>query len=444
MARRRRKSAKLSADPVVTRIESLSHDGRGITHINDKVVFIDGALAGEKISFKYIATHRNFDEGRVDEVLEPSADRADPCCQFHAICGGCSMQHMLPEKQILSKQDILINLLSRTGQVETRHILKPLVSDYWGYRSKARLGVRFVTKKQRLLVGFREKHSPFLADMNRCEVLDPRVGHKIDVIAACIQGLQAYNKIAQIEVAITEEVVALVFRNLVELDTDDRQRLIELGREHDFHIYLQPGGPDSVYLLHPDTSVLSYHLPDFDLTLRFLPTDFTQINAGINQQMIRQALDLLELNEDDQVLDLFCGLGNFSLPIATRAAHVVGIEGDEGLISRATENARLNDIDNAEFYMHDLTHDLADVPWAQRQYNKILIDPARPGALEVMQTVAEMAPDRIVYVSCNPATLARDAGELVNRFGYVLESAGVMDMFPHTAHVESMALFVRK
>jgi 23S rRNA (uracil1939-C5)-methyltransferase len=444
MARRRRKSAKLNADPVITRIESLSHDGRGITHINDKVVFVDGALAGEKISFRYIATHRNFDEGKVDEVLEASVDRADPHCQFHAICGGCSMQHMLPEKQILSKQDILINLLTRTGKVEPKHLMEPLVSDFWGYRSKARLGVRFVTKKQRVLVGFREKHSPFLADMNRCEVLDPRVGHKIDVIAACIQDLQAYNKIAQIEVAITEEVVALVFRNLVELDMDDRQRLIELAREHQFHIYLQPGGPESVCLLHPDASVLSYHLPDFGVTLRFLPTDFTQINAGINRQMIRQALDLLAVNKDDQVLDLFCGLGNFSLPIATRAAHVYGIEGDAGLISRATENARLNGIDNAVFYMQDLTHGLADAPWAQRHYNKVLIDPARPGALEIMQTVAAMEPERIVYVSCNPATLARDAGELVNRFGYILESVGVMDMFPHTAHVESMALFVRK
>jgi 23S rRNA (uracil1939-C5)-methyltransferase len=444
MARRRRKSAKLDADPVVTSIESLSHDGRGITHINDKVVFIDGALAGEKISFRYIATHRNFDEGRVEEVLEPSADRADPHCQFHALCGGCSMQHMLPEKQIQSKQEILINLLTRTGQVVPEHILEPLVSDFWGYRSKARLGVRFVNKKQRVLVGFREKHSAYLADMDCCEVLDPRVGHKIEIIAECIQGLQAYNKIAQIEVATTEEVVALVFRNLVELDEGDRQRLVGLAREQHFHIYLQPGGPESVHLLYPETSVLSYQLPDFDLTLRFLPTDFTQINSGINRQMVRQALDLLELSKEDQVLDLFCGLGNFSLPIATRAGHVVGIEGDEGLIFRARENAQLNGIDNTEFFVHDLTHELADVPWAQRYYNKILIDPARPGALEVMQAVANIGPERIVYVSCNPATLARDAGELVNRFGYKLDAAGVMDMFPHTAHVESMALFVRK
>ncbi len=444
MARRRRKSAKLNADPIVSRIESLSHDGRGITHIDDKVVFVDGALAGEKISFRYVATHRNFDEGKVEEVLEPSVDRIEPRCSFHAICGGCSMQHMSPEKQIHSKQEILLNLLARTGQVEPEHILKPLVAEFWGYRSKARLGVRFVNKKQRVLVGFREKHSPFLADMDRCEVLDPRVGHKIDSIAVCIQSLKAYNKIAQIEVAITEDVVALVFRNLVELEDDDRYKLIELAREHQFHIYLQPAGPDSVHLLFPDTSVLRYRLPDFDLSLQFLPTDFTQINTAINQQMIRQALDLLALNKNDQVLDLFCGLGNFSLPMATRAAYVVGIEGDAGLINRATENARLNGIDNAEFHVQDLTHDLADVHWGQRRYNKILIDPARPGALEVMQTVAEMTPECIVYVSCNPATLARDAGELVNRFGYVLDSAGVMDMFPHTAHVESMALFVRK
>ncbi len=443
MARRRRKSAKLSADPVSTRIESLSHDGRGIAHIDDKVIFIDGALPNEKISFKYVATHRNYDEGRVEEVLEPSADRVDPRCQYHAVCGGCSMQHMSPEKQILSKQDILINLLLRTAQLQAEQILEPLVADFWGYRSKARLGVKFVNKKQRVLVGFREKHSPFLADMDRCEVLDPRVGHHIDSITACIQGLQAYNKIAQIEVAIAEEVVALIFRNLIELDEKDQHKLIELGRQHGYHIYLQPGGLDSVHLIYPESSELSYTLPDFGLSLRFQPTDFTQINVGINQQMIRQALELLELSKEDQVLDLFCGLGNFSLPIATRAAQVVGIEGEAGLIDRARDNARLNGIDNAEFFVQDLTHDLAEVEWAQRDYNKILIDPARPGAFEVMQTIATMSPERIVYVSCNPATLARDAGELVNRFGYKLKSVGVMDMFPHTAHVESMALFVR-
>ncbi len=444
MGRRRRKSLKLSADPVVVQIESLSHDGRGIAHVDDKVVFIDGALAEEKISFQYVATHRNFDEGKTIEVLQASADRVEPGCQFFSICGGCSMQHMKSERQIYMKQDVLLNLLERTAQLKANNVLAPLTADYWGYRSKARLGVRYVNKKQRLLVGFREKHSGLLAEMDRCEVLDPRVGHKIDVIGQCIQSLQAYDKIAQIEVAITADVVALVFRHLIELSADDRQKLLELGNKESFHIYLQSAGPDSVELLYPDSSVLQYRLPDFGVSLRFLPTDFTQINMGINQQMIKQAIGLLALTENDRVLDLFCGLGNFSLAMATRAAHVVGIEGDAGLIDRAGQNASMNNIDNVDFYVQDLTQDLSTVPWAQQHYNKVLIDPARPGALEMMQTVAAMEPERIVYVSCNPATLARDAGELVNRFGYILDSVGVMDMFPHTAHVESMALFIKK
>lgn len=354
------------------------------------------------------------------------------------------MQHMKPEQQIYMKQDVLLNLLSRTAQLKADKVLPPLTADFWGYRSKARLGVRYVNKKQRLLVGFREKHSGLLAEMDRCEVLDPRVGHKIDVISQCIQALQAYDRIAQIEVAVTEDIVALVFRHLVELSEDDRQKLVNLGKDESFHIYLQSGGPDSVELLYPDASVLQYRLTDFAVDLQFLPTDFTQINMGINRQMIKQAIDLLALTEHDQVLDLFCGLGNFSLAMATRAAKVVGIEGDAGLIERAKQNASLNNITNVDFYVQDLTRDLSEVLWAQQHYNKILIDPARPGAMEMMQTVASMAPERIVYVSCNPATLARDAGELVNRFGYNLESVGVMDMFPHTAHVESMALFIKK
>lgn len=428
----------------MAQIESLSHDGRGITHVDDKVVFIDGALVGEKISFQYVATHRNFDEGKTIEVFQASEDRVEPVCEFFSICGGCSMQHMKSEKQIHMKQEVLLNLLSRTAQLEPESILPPLTADYWGYRNKARLGVRYVNKKQRLLVGFREKHSGLLADMDRCEVLDPRLGHKIDVIRQCIQSLQAYDKIAQIEVAITEDVVALVFRHLVELSDDDQQQLINMATAESFHIYLQSAGPDSVKLLYPQASVLRYRLPDFGLNIQFLPTDFTQINMGINQQMIKQAIDLLALTQDDQVLDLFCGLGNFSLAMATRAAHVVGVEGDAGLIERATQNARLNNINNIEFFVQDLTQDLSDVSWAQRHYNKILIDPARPGAMEMMQTIAAMQPECIVYVSCNPATLARDAGELVNRFAYELKSVGVMDMFPHTAHVESMALFIKK
>lgn len=443
MSRRRRKSAKLQADPVVTHIESLSHEGRGIAHVDDKVVFIDGALQAEEVSFQYVATHRNYDEGKVIEVLKASIDRVLPKCQYYGLCGGCSLQHMQTGQQIHMKQDVLLDQLLRTGKLEPQQVLEPLVADYWGYRTKARLGVKFVNKKDKVLVGFREKHSSYLADMDRCEVLDPRVGHKLTILADCIQSMRAYTKIAQIEVAISTEIVALIFRHLVPLETDDQQKLIELAKAENFHIYLQSAGPDSISLLYPQKSLLSYTLPDFDLSLQFSPSDFTQINMGINQKMVKQALDLLELDEKDRVLDLFCGLGNFSLPLATQAQTVVGVEGNASLIERARDNAKLNKLDNVTFHVQDLSKDLTDVEWLKQGFNKVLIDPARPGAFDLMETLAWMKPERIVYVSCNPATLARDAGELVNRFGYVLASAGVMDMFPHTKHVESMALFIK-
>jgi len=441
MGRRRRRSKKLDADPVQAHIESLSHEGRGITHIDDKVVFISGALADEDVMFRYTATRRNYDDGAVVEVLKASPDRVEPACEYFNICGGCSMQHMDTDKQIIMKQEVLLNQFQRTSQIEPQNVLPPLTSAHWGYRTKARLGVRYVAKKERALVGFREKQNSYLADMHSCEVLDPRVGHKLDNISDCIGKLEARDKVAQIEVAITEDVVGLVFRNLVELSDADKQLLIDLAKTEDFHVYLQPAGPDSVQLLYPRSSTLMYALPDFGVELQFLPLDFTQVNTGINQQMIKQAMELLEPGPDDNVLDLFCGLGNFSLPIATLAGKVTAVEGDAGLIDRARENAQRNNLDNVEFHVQDLSADLSNVEWAQQSFSKVLIDPARPGALEMMEVVAKMAPERIVYVSCNPATLARDAGELVNKFGYTLVSAGVMDMFPHTAHVESMALF---
>ncbi len=443
MSRRRRKSAKLSAAPVTVNIESLSHDGRGIAHVDDKVVFINGALPGEQVRFQYVKTHRNHDEGKVVEVLRASDDRVEPGCDFFSLCGGCSMQHVATEKQIYIKQDIMLNHLSRTGHVKPGKVLPPLVADHWGYRTKARLGVKFVNKKGRVLVGFREKHSPFLADMDRCEILDARVGHKLDVLATCIGDLDSREKIAQIEVATTEDAVALIFRNLVELSRDDCDRLIRLAKDEDFHVYLQPAGPESVTLLYPAKSTLSYTLVDYDINIQFRPMDFTQINTSINNQMIRQALDLLAVSKEDDVLDLFCGLGNFTLPVARNATSVVGVEGDAGLIDRARENAELNNVSNAGFFVHDLSVEPGNASWFKKKYSKILLDPARPGALEMMGHVAGMGPERIVYVSCNPATLARDAGELVNRYGYRLESVGVMDMFPHTAHIESMALFVK-
>jgi 23S rRNA (uracil1939-C5)-methyltransferase len=440
MARRNRRR-KLPQDPVEATIESLSHDGRGIARIDGKTIFIDGALAGETVQFLYTKKHSKFDEGRAVEIANPSTDRVEAKCQHFGICGGCSLMHMSPQAQLALKQNTLMEQMSHFGQLEPEQWLEPLTGPLWGYRRKARLGVKHVPKKERVLVGFREKGSPYLALLEQCEVLDKRVGHRLADLGKMIAGLAAYNRIAQIEVAMDEEHVALVFRNLDELSDSDQQTLIEFGQQNNFWVYLQSGGPDTVTPIWPLTPQLNY-APEPGLTLNFEPNDFTQVNAGINEKMIQKAINLLELSEQDRILDLFCGLGNFSLPMAKRAREVVGVEGDAVLVEHAEKNATLNNLDNAIFEQADLTKTtLKEYDWAQAGFNKILLDPPRSGAFEVLPQLTELGAELIVYVSCNPATLARDAGELVNQLGYKLLSAGIMDMFPHTKHVESIAVF---
>ncbi len=439
MARRKR---SLPAEPVEAFIDSLSHDGRGVARVEGKVVFVDGALPGERVMFRYTCRRRKNDEGRVTEILEPSPERVSPRCQWFERCGGCTLQHLDPEAQIRLKQQTLVEQLRRIGGVEAAGILPPLTGPRWGYRHKARLGVRYVKAKGRVLVGFREKHSGFIVDMDRCEVLHPSVGERIREIADLIHSLQARERIPQIEVAVGDDVAALVFRHLDPLTEGDRDALRRFGERSELHIYLQPAGPDSVSPLWPEESQLLYRLPDFDLEFRFLPTDFTQVNSELNRMMVSRAVSLLDPRPDELLLDLFCGIGNFTLPLARRAAEVIGVEGEPGLVQRAKENAARNGLDNVTFQVADLTES-ADTGWEGRRFHKILLDPPRSGALEVLPRLAAFDAARILYVSCNPATLARDAGELVNRYGYRLISAGVMDMFPHTAHVESIAVFER-
>ena len=441
MSKRSRRE-RLPADPVRARIESLSHDGRGVAHVDGKTTFVDGALPGEEIAFLYTARTRRFDEGRVCDIYTASPERVEPRCAHFGLCGGCSLQHMAAERQIFAKQQTLLDNLARIGKVEPQRVLAPLAGPVWGYRNKARLGVKYVKKKGRVLVGFREKRTPYLADIRRCEVLHPAVGERIEALAELIQGLRARERIAQIEVAVGDAATALVVRNLDPLCDGDSEALKAFGRETGLHLYLQPGGPDSVTLLWPEHSQLNYRLPAFGIELQFLPTDFTQVNPAINQPMIEQALALLELDASHRVLDLFCGLGNFTLPIARRAGGVTGIEGDAALVQRARDNARRNAIDNADFHVVDLNEDPGAHAWMQGSYDRILLDPPRSGAQEMVRHLHKPAPERIVYVSCHPGSLARDAGVLVNELGYTLAAAGVMDMFPHTAHVESMALFV--
>lgn len=422
-------------------IESLAHDGRGVTHVGGKAVFIEGGLPGEEVGFEYLATHRSFDEGRVTDIHRPSADRVTPRCPHFGVCGGCSLQHMAPGAQIHAKQQVLLDNLQRIGGVEPEEILPPLTGPVWGYRGKARLGVKHVIKKGRVVVGFRERAKPYVADLSRCEVLHPSVGEHIGTLAALVGSLDARARIPQVEVAVGDAATAMVFRHLDPLGAADRDRLVAFAADQGVHVYLQPAGPDSVHALAPADSVLSYRLPAQDVELRFLPNDFTQVNSDINRRMVARVLEMLEPERSDTVLDLFCGLGNFTLPLARLAGTVTGVEGEAGLVQRARDNARHNGLDNTSFHVADLATDQRQAAWAGAGYNKMLLDPPRSGAAEVLQVVGNIHPRRLVYVSCHPGSLARDAGTLVRDYGYRLRSAGVMDMFPHTAHVESIALF---
>ncbi len=441
MPRRPRNLKLPPQEPVAAQVESLSHDGRGVAHVNGKAVFIEGALPGEQVLFGYVTRRKRHDEGRVEKIISPSPHRVEPRCAHFNICGGCSLQHLSPVAQIAAKQQALLDSLKHIGGVEPEVILAPLTGPHWGYRRKARLGVKFVIKKDKLLVGFREKRSSLLADIEHCEVLHPSVGGLLPALRELIAGLEAYNCIPQIEVAAGDEATALVFRNLVQLSSTDLDQLQRFGATHGMQIYLQPAGPDSVTLIWPETAALSYRLPKYNLELFFTPTDFIQVNGAINSAMVERVIELLDPKPHERVLDLFCGLGNFTLPLTRYAAHVTGVEGEAKLIQRARDNAHHNGIGNAEFHACDLSRDLAGQTWAGQHFDKILLDPPRTGALEVIKQLPALdAAPRIVYVSCNPATLARDAKELA-QLGYKLLSAGVMDMFPHTTHIESVALF---
>lgn len=442
MSRRRKKS--LPAEPVRCVIERLSHDGRGIAHQNGKTQFVDGALPGETVMAKVVGSRSKFDELRTLEVLESVPERVTPPCSFADLCGGCSLQHMGSDAQIAFKEKTLREHFAHFGGIEPEHWEPPMQSSALAYRRKARLGVRFVPKRDSVLVGFREKRNSFLTDITRCAVMDPRIGDRITDLREMLYTLQAHNDIAQIEVACGDDTAALVFRNMVPLASVDYERLVAFGKAHDLHIYLQPKGPDTVHRIWPEQGEerLSYSLPEFDLTLKFHPMDFTQVNAGINRKMVALATDWLDVQPGERVLDLFCGLGNFTLPLARRAGQVVGVEGDEAMVVRGRENAALNALDNVAFHGANLQGDFTGESWAAEGFDKILIDPPRSGAEEICQYLTAFGARRIVYVSCNPATLARDAGVLVGK-GYRLVRAGVMDMFPHTTHVESIALFER-
>ena len=439
----KRRAPRPPQAPVEAVIESMSLEGKGITHIDGKAVFVGGALPGEKVLFKYTAINRKFDEAYVSEVLEASEDRVEPGCPHFQICGGCSMQHLAVENQIHHKQKSMLDALSHIGKVTPETVFEPMTGDHWGYRRKARLGVRHVRKKNKVLVGFRERAGGFLADIDSCKVLHPSVGEKLTDFQELIIQMEAKETIPQIEVAVGDAATALVFRHLEPLVETDQQLLIEFGKTHDFQIYLQPKGPTTVHCIWPENPGLFYEHPEFDTKVAFGPQDFFQVNSSINRTMVPRAVELLALDGTQKVLDLFCGLGNFTLPIAKNAAEVVGVEGDNVMVQRAKQTALDNGITNTSYFAFDLTADVKSETWMKQKYDRILLDPPRSGAKEVIEQFGKLGASRIVYVSCHPGTLARDAEELVNKQGYRLVGAGVMDMFPHTAHVESIAVFER-
>ena len=439
MARRQRRRR----EPETARIESAAHDGRGIVATDGKKVFVAGALPGEEVRFQRRKSRRNYDEAELLEVLEASPERIDARCEAYGRCGGCSLQHVSDEQQRQIKSQTLRDNLERIGRLSPATWLEPIVGPIWNYRRRARLAVKDVHAKGRVLVGFRERHAPYITDMHRCEVLAEPVDSLIDPLSELISAMSISARLPQVELAVADNAVSLVFRVLDAPSADDEALLRTFGETHGVRIYLQSGGLDSITLLYPESAVdsLYYDLSEFDIRIAFDAVGFVQVNSEINRRMVSKAIELLDPGSEDRVLDLYCGIGNFSLPLARRAGKVLGVEGEAMLVKAASDNAALNGIDNAVFRQADLSKIDGSEAWLREGWDLMLLDPARSGAQEIVDRVEKIAPRRIVYVSCHPGTLARDAGTLVNEKGYRCEAAGIIDMFPHTAHVESIAVF---
>jgi 23S rRNA (uracil1939-C5)-methyltransferase len=435
-------------------IESIDHEGIGVAHVDGKVTFIDGGITGERVAFARRRSRGNFDLGTVTEVLRESAQRVAPRCRFFGTCGGCAMQHVEPMAQVAAKQRVLEDNLARIGKVRPEQVLPPIVGPAWRYRTRARLSVHHVAKKGGVLVGFHERRSSFVADTMSCEVLPREISALIPELREMFTSMQLRERIPQLELAVGADVTVFVLRHLEPLPEEDAARLRAFADRLNasagsvrYQWWLQPKGPDSAYPFYPaQAPALDYVLPEFGVRMAFRPTEFTQVNAGVNRVLVKRAVDLLDPRPGERVGDLFCGLGNFTLPLATRGATVIGLEGAPSLVQRGAENAAANGLSgNASFMAYDL---YADAPGALARLgpvDKLLVDPPRDGAMEICKALPESGgPRRIVYVSCSPSTLARDAGLLVNVKGYRLVKAGVVNMFPHTGHVESIALFERE
>ena len=425
-------------------IESLDQEGRGVARRDGKVVFVEGALPGEEVEIAPYRLKSSYELATVTRFHRESAQRVIPRCAFFMRCGGCSLQHLEARAQIAVKQRVLEDSLWHIGKVRAETILPAIHGPAWGYRHRARLSARYVAKKGGMLVGFREKHSSYVTDMTSCEVLPRHVSALIAPLREMLGGLAIRERIPQVELAIGEEATVLVLRVLQEPAEEDRQVLATFARRHAVEFYLQPRGPDSARALAPGVkSDPGYTLPEFGLRMRFSPTEFTQVNPAVNRVLVRRAVALLDPQPGERIADLFCGLGNFTLAIARRGATVFGMEGSAVLVARAAANAGDNGLAHLARFSVENLFKLPEAGDRLREFERMLIDPPRDGAIAVVKALDESAPRRIVYVSCNPATLARDAAVLVHTRGYRLSGAGVVNMFPHTSHVESMAVFDR-
>lgn len=460
-------------------IRHLSHEGRGVANLNGKTVFIQNALPNETVSFRYTRRHKNFDEGYAVEVLEnTSPDRVEPKCPHTTICAGCSLQHLSTEAQLTLKENTLKEQFKHFAHIDITHLEPAIHAKAYHYRYKARLSVKDVIKKNKVLIGFHEHNGRYVADISTCAILPEAVGNKLHLLSKLVSELSVHSAIPQIEVTISADETALIIRHVEPLPLSDIEKIVAFAEHEGFSIYLQPSKQDkktratvAAFLgkvLKPDLKLdprpsveddnllliklwpknspflLHYNLPNEDSTLYFSPTEFTQINPTVNELMVAQALSWLAPNKNDRVLDLFCGIGNFTIPLARHCKEVIGVEGAEGMVARATDNAVHNHRDNALFLAADLTQSITQVQLLNCTFDKILIDPPRSGALEVIERhFKAWQAKTIVYISCNPATLARDAGVLVNQLGYKLEKIAILDMFPQTSHVESMALLTR-
>ena len=441
----KRSRRKLPTEPVIVEITDLAHDGRGVGRVEGKAVFVHGALPGETVSARVIDVARKHDEAVCQEVIQASPERVEPECPWFNECGGCALQHLDHKAQLKWKHKRLVDNLERLGEVSPEQYLEPIADEPWFYRRRARLSARWVKAKDRVLVGFREPQGRFVADVGHCRVLHPDFSNRLESLSALLGRLSVSAAIPQIETASGDDGSAIVIRHLEPLSDGDMAELKQWSTDEGIAVYLQSKGPDTVYRLAPENHQLHYRIDEFDLELAFHPQNFVQVNGRINRKLLTRALELLDIKGDERVLDLFCGLGNFTLPLATRAAHVTGVEGASELIEAARANAIANGLDDKiELEVADLTESVADRAWYRAGFDAVLIDPPRSGALEILPVVAGSGAKRVVYVSCNPATLARDAGVLVREHGFKLVTAGIADMFPHTAHVESIALFERR